>query len=172
MNFEVVLVELRRLRTQNPNLKVAIDIIETYLIELDRLIQYPRFITVEKEVEKKVDVPRAVLIPTKDENSVRNEVALSLLVEKLIGELRSIKKSNPSLKFNLDEDLQLIFFSDAFGGGRLNESLTGQLHSYKESQYSRLRSLGGNWSNDHDLFISSVLDDRFALANSIKNANL
>ncbi len=151
---------------------MAIDIIETYMIELDRLIQYPRFITVEKEVEKKVDVPRAVLVPTKDENSLRNEVALSLLVEKLIGELRNIKQTNPNLKFNLDEDLQLIFFSDAFGGSKLNESLTSQLRSYRESQYNRLRSLGSNWGNDHDIFISSILDDRFALANSIKNANL
>ena len=67
-----------------------------------------------------MDVPRAVLIPTKDENSVKNEVALALLVEKLIGELRNIKKSNPNLKFNLDEDLQLIFFSDTFGGTKLN----------------------------------------------------
>lgn len=65
-------------------------------------------------------MPRAVLIPTKDENSVKNEVALALLVEKLIGELRNIKKSNPNLKFNLDEDLQLIFFSDTFGGTKLN----------------------------------------------------
>jgi hypothetical protein len=49
VHFEGVLAELRRLKVQTPGLKVQIDIIETFLIELDRLIQFPRFIQVEKE---------------------------------------------------------------------------------------------------------------------------
>ena len=40
-NFEVVLVELRRLRNSNPNLKGVIDTIEKYLVELDGLIEFP-----------------------------------------------------------------------------------------------------------------------------------
>lgn len=172
VNFDIVLVELRKLRGANPALKIIIDIIENYMIELDRLIQFPRFITVEKEVEKEVEVIRSVLVPTRDEGAVREETALAVLVEKLIGEIRSIKKNNPSVKLNLDEDLQLIFFSEAFNGGKLNEDITSQLRSFREGQYSKWQALGGKWSNDHDFFIKSVLDDRFALATAVKTANL
>jgi hypothetical protein len=80
-----LLVELRKLKVQTPALKIQIEIIETFLIELDKIIQYPRFIQVEKEkvVEKEIDRP--VLVPTKDSASIRSEIALSLLVEKLVG---------------------------------------------------------------------------------------
>jgi hypothetical protein len=85
--------------------------LETFLIELDKIIQFPRFYPVEKEriVEKEVNVP--VLVPTKDSVSVRNELALSVLVEKLFGEIRNIKTANPAIKLGLEEDVQLIFFS-------------------------------------------------------------
>jgi hypothetical protein len=95
-----------------------------------------------------------------------------LLAEKLIGEIRSIKQSNPAVKLNLDEDLQLIFFSEAFGSGKLNEDLNSQLRSYKESQHNKLLGLGSNWTNDHDLIINTILEERFTLANTVKNANL
>lgn len=172
VHFEGVLAELRKLRTSNPALKVQIEIIETFLIELDGLIKFPRFIEVEKEKKVEVEVTRPVLVPTKDSASIRNEVALSLLVDKLIGEIRGIKKSNPSLKLNLDEDLQLIFFSEAFGNGKLSEDLNAQLRSYKESQYNKLLALGTSWTNDHDLIINTVLEERFTLANTVRNANL
>ena len=94
------------------------------------------------------------------------------MAEKLIGEIRGIKQANPSVKLNLDEDLQLIFFSEAFGNGKLNPDLNNQLRSYKESQYSKLLALGSNWTNDHDLIINTVLEERFTLANTVKNANL
>jgi hypothetical protein len=172
VHFEGVLAELRRLKVQTPALKIQIEIIETFLIELDKLIQFPRFIQVEKERTVEVEVPKAVLVPTKDSASVRNEVALSLLADKLITEIRNIKQSNPNLKLNLDEDLQLIFFSEAFGNGKLNENLNSQLRSYRESQYNKLFSLGKTWTNDHDLIINTILEERFTLANTVKNANL
>jgi len=67
-----LLVELRKLKVQTPALKIQIEIIETFLIELDKIIQYPRFIQVEKEkiVEKEIDRP--VLVPTKDSNAIRS----------------------------------------------------------------------------------------------------
>lgn len=46
--------------------------IETFLIELDKLIQYPRFIQVEKEVVIEKEVDRPVLVPTKDSVAVRS----------------------------------------------------------------------------------------------------
>jgi len=66
--------------------------IETFLIELDKLIQYPRFIQVEKEVVVEKEVDRPVLVPTKDSVAVRSEIALSLLVEKLVKEIRRIQE--------------------------------------------------------------------------------
>lgn len=157
IHFETLLVELRKLKVQTPALKIQIEIIETFLVELDKLIQYPRFIQVEKEkiVEKEVDRP--VLVPTKDSAAIRSEIALSLLVEKLIGEIKRIKETNPSVNLGLDEDLQLIFFSEAFGGSKLGGDLTASLRSYKESQYNKLFSLGKTWSNDHDLIINTIL---------------
>lgn len=79
------MVELRKLKVQTPALKIQIEIIETFLVELDKLIQYPRFIQVEKEVIVEKEVDRPVLVPTKDSLAVRSEIALSLLVEKLVG---------------------------------------------------------------------------------------
>jgi hypothetical protein len=76
---------LRKLKVQTPALKIQIEIIETFLVELDKLIQYPRFIQVEKEVIVEKEVDRPVLVPTKDSLAVRSEIALSLLVEKLVG---------------------------------------------------------------------------------------
>jgi len=172
VHFEGVLVELRKIKTQTPALKIQIEILETFLIELDKIIQFPRFYPVEKEKIVEKEVNRSVLVPTKDSASVRNELALSLLVEKLIGEIRTIKASNPALKLNLDEDLQLIFFSEAFGNGKLNENLNSQLRSYKESQYNQLFSLGKAWTNDHDMIVNTILEERFAMANMVRHANL
>jgi hypothetical protein len=110
------LIELRKLRVNNPAIKIQIDIIETFLIELEKIIQFPRIVQVEKEriVEKEVNVP--VLVPTRDSISIRNDLSLTILVEKLISEIKRIKSQNSSLALNLDEDIQLIFFSELFGG--------------------------------------------------------
>lgn len=172
VHFEGVLVELRKLKVQTPGLKVQIEVIETFLAELDKLIQFPRFIEVEKEKKVEVEVAKPVLVPTKDQASIRNELALSVLVEKLITEIRNIKTNNPSVKLGLDEDLQLIFFSEAFGGAKLNADLKSQLTSYKESQYNKLFSLGKTWTNDHDLIINTILEERFTMANTVKHINL
>jgi hypothetical protein len=111
-------------------------------------------------------------VPTKDSVSIRNELALSVLVEKLIGEIRGIKQSNPNLKLNLDEDLQLIFFSEAFNNGALSADLNAQLRSYKESQYNKLFSLGKTWTGDHEVIVNTILEERFSMANMVKHANL
>lgn len=108
--FDILLVELRKMRTQNPSIKVQIDMIEAYIIDLDKIIQFPRFIEVEKEkiIEKEISKP--VIVPTKDSNTVRNELALSLLVEKLVKEITLIKKTNPNINLSFDDDFGLIFF--------------------------------------------------------------
>ena len=99
------------MKTSQPGLKVQIEIIEAFLIELDKIVQFARIVQVEKEkvVEKERNVP--VLVPTKDSVSIRNELSLSLLVEKLVAELKRIKKTNSSMRFELEDEVQLIFFS-------------------------------------------------------------
>ena len=72
VQFEVLIVELRKLKASNPNFKLQIEIIEKFLIELDGLIKFPRFIEVEKEKKVNVEVPKTVFVPTKDSASVRN----------------------------------------------------------------------------------------------------
>lgn len=65
-------MELRKIKTQTPALKIQIEIIETFLIELDKLIQFPRFIQVEKEKIVEVEINKPILVPTKDAASIRN----------------------------------------------------------------------------------------------------
>jgi hypothetical protein len=62
----LLLVELRKLRTQHSEFKFIIDLLERFLIDFDKLAGLQRIIGVptEKIVEKEVD--RAVLVPTKD----------------------------------------------------------------------------------------------------------
>jgi hypothetical protein len=68
--------------------------------------------------------------------------------------------------------LQLIFFSEAFNNGPLSEELNAQLRSYKESQYNKLSSLGKSWTGDHEVIVNTILEERFAMANMVKHANL
>ena len=54
--------------------------------------------------------PYPVLVPTRDNYSVRVELSQALLIEKLITELRRLKSENPKIKLSLDEDVNLLFF--------------------------------------------------------------
>ena len=164
------------MRVENPNLKVQIEIIETFLTELDKIIQFPRFYQVEKEkiVEKEVNKP--VLVPTATAESIKTETSYAVLIDKLISEIKRIKSSNNGVRLELDEDIQLMFFSDLLDGNKqlrnLSPELGSQLRSYKESQKSKLYSLGKTWSNDHELMLNTILDERFTMANLLKEANL
>ena len=84
IHFETLLGELRRLRVGQPELKVQIDVIETFLIELDKLIEFPRFFQVEKEkiVEKEVNKP--ILVPSLTADSIRTETSYAVLIDQLI----------------------------------------------------------------------------------------
>ena len=85
VHFETVLIELRRLRVGNAGLKVQIDIIEAFLVELEKMFQFQRIVQVEKEKIVNVEVDRPVLVPTRDSVSIKNDLSLTILVEKLIG---------------------------------------------------------------------------------------
>ena len=173
IHFETVLIELRKLRVNNPALKIQIDIIEAFLVELEKIMQFQRIVQVEKEkiVEKEVNVP--VLVPTRDSVSIKNDLSMTILVEKLIGELKRIKSQNSNIQLNLDEDIQLIFFTELFGGNvDMREEISAQLKSYRETAYSKLYSLGKSWSTDHEIMFNTILQERFAMANMVKHANL
>lgn len=54
----------------------------------------------------------------------------------------------------------------------MNEELSKQLISYKETAFSKLYSLGKSWSNDHEVMFNTVIQERFDMANMVKHANL
>ena len=69
----------------------------------------------------------------------------------------------------------MIFFSDfdnKADSRLVNKELNAQLRSYKESQRSKLFSLGKTWSQDHELILNTILEERFTMANVLKKANL
>lgn len=171
--IEVLLVELRKLRTQHTEFKFVIDLLERFLIDFDKLAAVQRIIAVptEKIVEKEVD--RAVLVPTKDSEIIRNELALSVLIEKLILEIKRIKKENSSLKLNLDDDVLLVFFTELYDQQfKSQTSFSQSLKEYTQTAVSKFTQMGGNWTYDHELMLNTILEERFAMANLVKQANL
>jgi len=46
-------------------------------------------------------------------------LTLSLLVEQLIVELKRVKKDNPNVNLQLEDDVKLIFFSELDQGNKL-----------------------------------------------------
>lgn len=90
------------------------------------------------------------MVPTKDSVSIRNDLSMTILVEKLIGEIKRLRSQDTKLNLKLDEEIQLIFFSEFFGGNvDLREDINSQLKSYKETAHSKLFSFGKSWSTDH-----------------------
>lgn len=81
--LEVILTELRRLRNNQPGLSAQIDLLVKYLADFDRLAGLQRIVGVPHETIVEKEVSKAVLVPTKDSESIRNELALSALIEKL-----------------------------------------------------------------------------------------
>ena len=163
------MVELRKLRTAQPALIGIIELLERYLVDFDKLASVQRIVQVDKEkiVEKNVDRP--VLIPILDEQAFRTELASGLLAERLIQELRRLRKENPNLKINLDDDT-LIFFNSAQNS--VNESDFGNtLTAYTTSALSKLKTSNGTWTNEHEILLSTILKERFALANLLRRSN-
>lgn len=172
--IEILLVELRKLRTQQPEFRIIIDLLERFLIDFDKLAAVQRIIGVptEKIVEKEVD--RAVLVPTKDSEVIKNELAMSILIEKLVLEIKNIKTANPSVQLNLDDDVLLIFFTELYGQQtmKISATFTENLKEYTQTAISKFTQMGGNWTNDHELMLNTILEERFAMANLVKQANL
>ena len=174
-SLDLILIEIRKLKTSNPGLRVQIELIEKFLTELDKFILFPKIVQVpvEKIVEKTVEVDRIVRVPTQDERSLKMELTLSLLVEKLIVELKRLKRQNPNLELSLEDDVRFIFFGEFDNRGTtvVNEDINGQLKAFSDAIYRKFHSLG-DWTTDHQLMLNSFLQERFVMANIVKNANL
>lgn len=100
------------------------------------------------------------------------ELTLSLLVEKLIIELKRIRKDNPNVNLQLEDDVRLIFFTELEQGSNLvSGDFNAKLKSFADSVYRKFESLG-NWSIDHQMMLNSFLQERFLMANLVKTANL
>lgn len=99
---------------------------------------------------------------------------MSILVEKLILELKRIRKENPNVKLSLDDDVLLVFFTELYNEQSLTISanFSQSLKEYTQSAISKFTKMGGNWTNDHELMLNTILEERFAMANLVKQANL
>ncbi len=99
---------------------------------------------------------------------------MSILIEKLILEIKRIRKENPSVKLSLDDDVLLVFFTELYEQQSLTISanFSQNLKEYTQSAISKFTKMGGNWTNDHELMLNTILEERFAMANLVKQANL
>ena len=86
--------------------------------------------------------------------------------------MKRLKKQNPSLNLQLEDDIKLIFLSELDSGSDLvGRDFNLKLKSFSDSVYRKFESLGP-WSYDHQMMLNSFLQERFLMANLIKNANL
>lgn len=100
------------------------------------------------------------------------ELTLSLLVEKLIVELKRLRKDNPNINLQLEDDVKLIFFTELDQNSNLvSGDFNAKLRSFSDSVYRKFESLG-SWSVDHQMMLNSFLQERFLMANLVRNANL
>ena len=72
---------------------------------------------------------------------------MSLLVEKLIIEIKRIKKENPNIKFAFDEDVNSIFFSELYdnrpSGSNISGDFKANLQKYTEDAIRKFTKNGG-----------------------------
>lgn len=94
LQLGAVLRELKAVKA-DASLKKTIEVVEKFLLELRQFILVPRIVKIveEKIVEKEVPVDRVVELHSQDEAAIRKELSLSILIEKLISELKRLKKS-------------------------------------------------------------------------------
>ena len=168
-SMDGVVEELRRLKPQQPNLKQSIELIEKMMTDLDRAVNFSRVVAVPQEIIVKEEVSRPVLVHD-DKINFTHTLALSVLTEKLVQELKRLKTERSDLKFKLDEEVTLIFFPEIGGGSSTGLIFENQLRSYTESVLGKFRTLGG-WKTDHELLLFNALQERFVHAQLLKDLN-
>jgi len=169
IQFEALLAELRKMRGSNPLLKAQIEMIEAYLVDLDKLIAFPRIVQVEKEKAVEVERRVPVLVPTLDIEAERFQVTLAMIISRLIGELMRVKEKNPNVKFDIDTEI-LKIFSDQYkeksglligADGKFGDGL----HRIYGFYQNFLNNLGGsNLSWEQQLIYTAALEERLLVA--------
>ena len=84
---------------------------------------------------------------------------MSLLVEKLILEIKRIRKENPNVNLRLDDDVLLVFFSELYDKQSFNISadFNANLKEYTTSAISKFTKMGGSWTSDHEIMLNTIL---------------
>lgn len=177
VQFEALLAELRRLRGSNPALKAQIEMIEAFLVELDKLIAFPRIVQVEKEKQVEVERKVPILVPTMDLEAERFQVTLAMIISKLLGELMRIKEKNPNVKFDIDTEILRIFSDQYRDKSGILQGADGKfadgIHRIYGFYENFLNNLGGsNLSWEQQLIYTAALEERLLVASLIDEANL
>ena len=174
--------ELSRLRVmisgmrqgQGSELKSQLATIDSFLSEFNKFIMYPRIreIISEKVVQNVVEKDRVVRVPVSTIEDEKRNLASAVLIDKLIIELRRLKKANPNIKFDLDQDIMEIFGSQLNPiSGEYGNNYNKLLDEYSRAIHTRFSS-AGNWNTDQQLMLREFINDRFELAYlSKKNEN-
>jgi hypothetical protein len=68
----------------------------------------------------------------------------------------------------------LIFFSELYNKQTFSISadFNSNLKDYTTSAISKFTKMGGSWTSDHEIMLNTILEERFAMANLVKQANL
>ncbi len=151
--------------------------IEAFLIELDKLIAFPRIVQVEKEKEVEVERKVPILVPTLDLESERFQVTLAMIISRLLGELLRIKEKNPSIKFDIDAEILKIFSDQFRDKSGILEGASGKfgdsIHRIYGFYDNFLKNLGGSsLSLEQQLIYTAALEERLLVASLIDEANL
>ncbi len=81
MSLSDLLEKFKQNVYRQPDLKNIILIVETHLKQVEKWIEFPKIVEVEKLVDRIVEKDKVVLVPTSDH---QREASLSYLVEKLV----------------------------------------------------------------------------------------
>lgn len=74
----------------------------------------------------------------------------------------------------MDKDISLFFFSE-FGTGQNGQSagnFQSSLSQYTSDSLAKLTTLSGDWTTDHELMLSTFMQERFAMSSVINQANI
>lgn len=152
--------------------------IEAFLIELDKLIAFPRIVQVEKEKQVEVERKVPVLVPTLDLEAERFQVTLAMIISKLLGELMRIKEKNPQVKLDIDTEILKIFSDQYRDKSGLLQGADGRfaegIHKIYGFYENFLNNLGGsgNMSWEQQLIYTAALEERLLVASLVDEANL
>lgn len=155
-----ILVTLRREGNHE-----TINNIEKLTLLLNDLIRFPNIVQIPRIINKEVEVEKVVLVPTKDTETLNREIASTALIEKLIEEIKRIKRV-ARVDLELEDDIKDIFFLEI----KEIERMENKLQQFSHVIMNRFESLG-NWTTRHSEMLNGFLQERFLMAGIVKESN-